>query len=367
MKQVQQKVVLSRQVWLVLASLCSILLICSYAVFKNDQQTKQHASETEVEQHETVVLAGKQDERSPGSPAGLRYESQHGPLPPSLRGTELDHTLAVDAQGHLRVSSDIRMVFDYFLSAIHEESVETLVSRINEYLEHYLEQPALDEAKSILLAYIDLKKALYDYELERSEQVQAMMEQGMSPANKARYLSMLEDQLNERNTLRATHLPAEVHQAFYHSEEAYDSYTLSRMKVMANESLTQKEKNRQLEIIDSMTAPEIVAGREEAQIVENLTNKTKELQEAKASKEEIHQLRVDMLGEEAAQRFAKLDSERAEWNTRLADYLQKRKQILALEGLSEQDKNAQVEDLRASSFDAREQIRVRAYENRDQA
>jgi len=308
------------------------------------------------------VKTGTQD-TPPKTPA-LSYESRYGDLPESLEGTTLMQDLAVDEAGHLRVSNDLRMIFDYFLSAVTEEPVETIIARIDEYLEHHLESPALNEAREILQAYIALKESLYDYEIEHTGAVRNLIENGIASGSPDAYLSLLEEQLSARNALRAEHLPAEVHEAFYAREEAYDRYTLERMRVNANDGLSEADKALMLAQIDASAPEDLVAERKEAQKLETLQSQTQLLRESGAQEEDIHSLRAEAYGEEAAERFAKLDQERALWDQRLNTYLEQKQAILETPGLSEQDKTNQIERLRSSQFDKREQIRVKVLENR---
>ncbi len=291
----------------------------------------------------------------------LNYPSRIGALPETLKDTRLQASLAVDDDGHLRVSSDLRMVFDYFLSAVTEESVDTIIARIDEYLSHHLESPALEEARNILHAYISLKQSLYDYELERSDQIRTLME--MENKDASTYLAMLENQLSERNALRSEHLPADVHEAFYAREEAYDRYTLERMRINADGSLSDADKQELLVQLDTASPDYLVAERQEAQKLDTLMRQTQSLRKAGADENDIEALRRDMYGEEASERFAKLDQERAEWNARLQRYIQERDAILANPGLGEADKQTQIQSLLESGFDEREQIRVKVQAN----
>ena len=74
-----------------------------------------------------------------------------------------------------------------------------------------------------------------------------------------------------------------------------------------------------------------------------------------------------MLGEEAAERFDALDQERADWNKRINDYLEKREAILSNDGLSQQAKQDQINRIRQNDFDTREQIRIGVYERKADA
>jgi hypothetical protein len=81
-------------------------------------------------------------------------------LPNSLQGTEVDGELEVDANGHLKITNGVRHVFDYFLSAIGEEPLETILARIRAYIRHKLPNMAAGEAEQLLDNYIAYKRGL---------------------------------------------------------------------------------------------------------------------------------------------------------------------------------------------------------------
>ncbi len=297
----------------------------------------------------------------------LTYKSRLRALPESLKGTFMDQSLHADAQGDLRISSDIKRVFDYFLSTIEEEELDVILARIDEYLNHYLDEPALSQSKQVLAQYIELKQALYDFELSRSESLKAMMESGELMADKDRYLQLLREQLIAQSDLRSQHLDAEVYEAFYASEEAYDQYSLARLLVEADEDLSSDEKVSRLAQIDAQAPSEIIESRKEAQITDDLKARIAQVEQAGGGYEEIRAVRVDMFGTEAADRFDALDQERAQWKARLDSFLNQRQKIMSMEGLSVEERQAQVDNLRASQFDSREQIRVKVYERKAEA
>ncbi|KZY96847.1 hypothetical protein A3743_21685 [Oleiphilus sp. HI0072] len=294
----------------------------------------------------------------------LAYESRLGTLPDSLQGTQMQQSLQVDDQGNLRISSDIKRVFDYFLSTIEEEELDIVLARIDEYLSYYLQEPALTQSKQILAQYISLKQALYDYELSRSESIKGMMESGELMADKGRYVALLSEQLNAQSEMRAQYLDAEVYEAFYASEEAYDQYTLARLSVEAEEGLSEEEKAQRLAQVDAQAPYDIIESRREARITDELNARVAKIEEEGGGYDEVRAVRVEMFGVEAAERFDTLDQERAQWQARIDSFLDQRQEILLIEGLSAEERQAQVDTLRASQFDSREQIRVKVYERK---
>tara|TARA_R110001592_G_scaffold288331_1_gene557330 strand:- start:2544 stop:3635 length:1092 start_codon:yes stop_codon:yes gene_type:complete len=295
----------------------------------------------------------------------LPYKSIYGPLPGTLEGTVMQQALAVDEDGNLRISSDIKRVFDFFLSSIEEEDLSVILNRIQEYLDYSLDEPALSQATEIMTQYIALKKALFDFEVERSESLKAIMEQSGNKGDA--YLFLLKEQLDAQRDLRSLHLSPETHEAFFADEEAFDSYSLARMQVNADEGLSEEEKQARFAEIDAQAPSDIVESRKAAQVTDILKAKTQVLKASGASQQEIKALRTEMLGAEAAERFAVLDQERANWAQRIESYLLKRQAILSNDGLSEQTKQQQINELRQSEFDSREQIRLTVYEGRADA
>lgn len=293
----------------------------------------------------------------------LPYRSQYGPLPSSLEGTLMRQSLSVDPNGNLRISADIRRVFEFFLAAVEEEDLSVILKRIQEYLDFNLDEPALGQALRVMTQYVDFKKALFDYETERSKALEVYLDSSVTLSTNA-YVQLLDEQLQMKKYLRGLYLDPQVHKAFYADEEVYDDYSLARISVQADKSLSLAEKRQRLEEIDSQAPEELVASRREAQIIDILKAETQRLKEQGAESEEIQQLRTQLLGAEAAERFDKLDQERAIWQHRIDDYLQHRESILSLQGLGEPEKLQQVEELRQRLFDNKERIRVSVYERK---
>lgn len=346
-----------------------VAILASILVLKDNFQ-QEEASRKPQEADLMPPIPGKSDKSSvPEKPKTvasetiLPYKSQHGPMPATLEGTIMRQSLAVDDAGNLRISSDIQRIFDFFLSAIEQEDLSVILLRITEYLDYYLDPPALDQALAIMDQYVAFKKALFEFELERTESLKALIE---SPAGLTgdSYIALLEEQLSAQKDLRSLHLDPQVHEAFYVDEEIYDEYSLARMKVQADKTLSETDKQAKLAEIDAHAPPELVESRKESQLTDILKQKTTALKAEGADASEIKALRTDMLGPEAAERFEVLDQERAQWQQRVDDYLVQRQRILSAEGLSDLARLEQINQLRKSLFDEREQIRVSVYEKR---
>ncbi|HDM8042196.1 TPA: lipase secretion chaperone [Vibrio campbellii] len=78
--------------------------------------------------------------------------------------------------------------------------------------------------------------------------------------------------------------------------------------------------------------------------------------------QEKYLTRVDLVGEEGAQRLQALDDKRAAFNASLDDYFKKRAEILNNDFLGEEEKNLEIGGLREQSFAEKQWRRIEALE-----
>ncbi|EDL68460.1 lipase secretion chaperone [Vibrio campbellii] len=78
--------------------------------------------------------------------------------------------------------------------------------------------------------------------------------------------------------------------------------------------------------------------------------------------QEKYLTRVNLVGEEGAQRLQALDDKRAAFNTSLDDYLKKRAEILNNDFLGEEEKKLEIAGLREQSFEEKQWRRIEALE-----
>ncbi|NLB99887.1 MAG: lipase secretion chaperone [Pseudomonas formosensis] len=275
----------------------------------------------------------------PIAPARLTPAAQE---PTSLRGTEVDGELLVDARGNLVLTSQVRHLFDYFLSLIGEESSQQARQRIRDHLTAQLEEPARSQALELLETYLDYQYQLVDLE--------------------ARFpvAERLEDLLAREQAvqqLRARLFSREAHEAFFAGEEIYNNFTLERLTIQQDPSLSDREKGLAIEALRE-NLPEEMQQLLVPQIHNDLREQTLALRAAGADEGRIRQLRMGMLGPEATERLEELDRSRAEWRERVAAFQQERERILSQPGLAESDRRAAVNALLEEQFTANERLRL---------
>ncbi|MGD1449376.1 lipase secretion chaperone [Vibrio harveyi] len=139
------------------------------------------------------------------------------------------------------------------------------------------------------------------------------------------------------------------------------------------------EENRLRQLaIDKLTIreTELDADSQQQILEENLASQPKYIQQSERnnalvielnqtsemSAQEKYLARVDLVGEEGAERLQTLDEQRASFNASLNDYLEKRAEIINNDFLGEEEKKTEIAGLREQSFEQKQWRRVEALE-----
>lgn len=270
-------------------------------------------------------------------------------LPASLHDTEVDGGFELDADGNLIITNRIRQLFDYFLSAQGEESLPTIVQRLRAYIHNTLSGEAAAEAEQLLENYIGYLDDV------------ATLDSTVTPGQ-AIDPAQLRAQKAQLAAIRAGRFDAVANDAFFAEEEAYDRYTLARLEVMQDENLSADERASRLAALENQLPPELQESMRDITRYQDLQTLTREWQETDGNPANLQQMRENLIGREAAERLAKLDQERTQWQGRVDSWLLEREAILSNTGISEADKERQIDAARNRLFNEQEQIRVRSLE-----
>ncbi|NNB85989.1 lipase chaperone [Corallococcus exiguus] len=282
----------------------------------------------------------------PGAVVTASPDSQAGaplpPLPGSLKDTEEDGAVLVDASGHLVPNADLRRLFNYYLSATGEEPVSLIRERILAALRaKKLPAAAMDEAVQVLddyLAYLEAAR-------------------GLGSKGSAATMDTAE-RLESLRKLRREHLGGAA-DGLFGQEEAVDAVAVERLKLMKDASLTKEEREQRMAALEERLPPDVRASREEAVRPLRQQAVEQELLAAGATAADLHQHRLSTVGPEATGRLEALDAERAQWKQRLADFRAKR-EALAQSEPDPTRRQAAVQRLLFDSFTPEERLRVEA-------
>lgn len=264
-----------------------------------------------------------------------------GPLPPSLADTR-PPSLTLDANGNLVVNLEVRDLFEYFLSALGEEDIDAVSARLAAWLQATLPPAAAARAWEIFGTYLEYRAAQGNMNEQATDNPDELL-----------------TRLDRMSALRRDSLGAEVADAFFRTEEAYDRDALQRLQLARNGTLTPEARARRLAQLDSALPPELLAARRESTSIEEMSRTVDLMRSNGASDAEIQATRERLLGVGAAQRLADLDGEHAEWNQRYRDYATQRDAIQAA-SLADSDRALAIQALRLRLFSAQEAIRVDA-------
>ena len=257
----------------------------------------------------------------------------------SLRGTDIDGEVLLDANGRVVLDIGLRRLFDYYLSLVGERDIIQIRALLKA---HLLGKYSPANADSVLLyfdRYTDYLNALTDLKIGN--------------------IAKPEDRLQKVAELRKKILGAEMALAFFAEEETLAALTLKRMAIAEDKNLSAGEKNRLLAELD---ASENYSARTEADTAALITEQTRQLDALKLSDAERTAEREALWGKEAAARLTQLDRQRAQWDARIEQYLLERSRIDANRGLSDVARAQAIANLRATQFNDAEQRRIASLE-----
>lgn len=287
--------------------------------------------------------ADERPSRLVGQHQGVELPEQ---LPGSLEGTEMPRQWArVDANGHLIPTPALRQLFEYYLSALGEETLPQLVARIERALAA-LDEPARSEAMATLGDYLDYKLAVG--ELEDSY--------GTSNALDA---NELQRRMTEVQALRRTYLDADTADAFFSTDEAVDRFQVERLRISQDDGLTEEEKAQRIAQLEEQLPEPLRKARRETRRFAEYERAQRELAD---DPEALQDYRESLFGEEGARRLEQVEAEQRDWERRWAAY---REEVQALDqsGLAGPELDAAIERLREQHFSEQERVRVEALDS----
>lgn len=267
-------------------------------------------------------------------------------LPASLAGTSVPEGWArTDRLGNLIPTPHLRQLFEYFLSALGEESLQQLVARIQAALS-VLDEPARSQALATLGNYLEYKLAVSDLEQSYGEV------SGLGAGEMQRRMA-------EIQALRRTWLDADTADAFFADDEAVDRFQIEKLRITSDDSLTDEQKAEALRRAESSLPEPLRKAREETRRFADYEQVRRELADDPRA---LEAWRQEAFGEAAADRLARLEEEQKNWDRRWQVYSQERDRLLS-PGLAEPERQQALERLRASHFNETEQVRAEALDS----
>ncbi|MET1081243.1 MAG: lipase secretion chaperone [Pseudomonas sp.] len=271
-----------------------------------------------------------------------------GPLPASLRGASPDVRLRTDAHGNLIAHADSLHLFEFYLSALLEEPLETCLNRISRALGAQLQGTALAQARDLLRRYLEYKVALTGLE-----------QRALNPGGSDDYdLNAIDARQQQLQALRLSHFSEEENRAFFSQEQQYDTYMRQALALNQAKGLEPGQREQALADLEQQLPEPMRQARREVTRQTQLYEDSEALKRQGASAEQLYRLRAQALTPAAASALAELDQRQAQWQMRVEGFRQARAE-LAGSGLSAVDQRTALEQLIERDFTAQEQRQIR--------
>lgn len=276
-------------------------------------------------------------------------------LPRSLTGTQVDGEIIIDENKQLVVTEGLRRLFDYFLSSLGEEDEAVIFARVESYIRHHTPEPAASQAVAIFDQYITYLKAIPEIEQRYGNlQLQAAKSGELD-------LNVVAQQKQDVAKLRQQYFTKETITAFFSAEDEYDDYSMEMVRIDQNQQLTdvQKEATRQ-NYISRMPDNTIKASITQQANLNELMNRTTQMQAKGATAQELYNMRRDLVGAPAAARLAQVDAEDANFAQRFDQY-QAQKQRLLNQSTDKVQIQNQINQVEQQLFNEAERKRLSGY------
>ncbi|ENN6982534.1 lipase secretion chaperone [Vibrio parahaemolyticus] len=249
---------------------------------------------------------------------------------PQSKMAQSQHDTAIDL-------SSQKDFFEYSLSGLGEHSLEEIQENVEESIS---QQNSLGIDVELFQTYLAYKRALSKLELLEDTTLSLNQLQRLNEAILNLQLEYFNDQhisqlFDEENRLRQLAIEKLVIKTY---EQDSDSQQL-----LLNQALSEQ--------------PEYIQQSERNNALTRQLDQT-----ALLSSQDKYLARVELVGEEGAQRLQTLDEQRATFETELTNYLEKRADILDDDFLDSEEKQLEIANLRKQSFETTQWRRIEALE-----
>ena len=330
---------LQKYKWIILfSSLIFIILLLILWLKPQSSNTKQDHQPHLTENTSTAYQQGTVAQQLPQHPT---FQSL------SQQDTEINCQLAVDAGNRLIVNENTKNCFEYFITQYGEKTIEQLKADFITYAKATYQEPLLGQLLDLWDRYMQYRSLLGSIE-----------KPSIDPESAAYYRQIF----NSIHQLKKRFFSDYEIEGLFGQESIYDQYTLDRMDIHADKSLSEKQKAEKLQALINDLPQDWQENLKQLNQLEDLRNLTSQIKARGGSAEDIRQMRLNLVGPEATQRLETLDTERSEWKSRVTSYLDQRDEINQ-SSMSNTAKQQAIENLRQQSFKSpQEQLRAETFE-----
>ncbi|WP_180124460.1 lipase secretion chaperone [Acinetobacter sp. YH12097] len=326
------------KLWLIIALV--VIAVAAFIFWLAPKASQNDPSDQSIQQKNTPLAQGESSTAQATSGSSL--------LSPSQQDTEVNCQISMDGSNHLIVNEQTRNCFEYFITQYGEKSIDQIKKDFKAYIAQGHKEPALSQIYD-----------LWDRYMKYREQLGNLQPPSDDKESPQYYRSIYSSTQNLRKQFFSDY---EI-EGLFGKENTYHEYTLKRMEVVNDKKLSESEKAKKLKALFDELPEDWKENLEQINKLEDLRKLTADIKARGGSSEEIHQMRLNLVGPEATQRLENLDSQRSSWKSSVNQYLTERDSIVK-SNMSDSAKQQAVQQLRNQHFKSKEdQLRVSTFES----
>ncbi|MGH8809726.1 MAG: lipase secretion chaperone, partial [Noviherbaspirillum sp.] len=189
-----------------------------------------------------VFFGVTQFRQDDAAPAKLRDDPNLFSFVRSMEGSVPDGEIKADGDA-LVVDTELRLLYDYFLTAVGEKTVDEIRAEIEREIDKRLKSAPAAEAKRLLARYLDYKRELV--EVEKNAQL-------AGPS-----LAAMRARIEAMHRTRAKFFSGREAEGLFGADDTYDADALARLEVLQDKSLTDAQKKEKIAALDAALPAEV--------------------------------------------------------------------------------------------------------------
>lgn len=266
----------------------------------------------------------------------------------SQSGIDVNCQLQVTPQGNLIVNRQTKDCYEFFITQYGEKPLTQIKTDFKSYIDQQYQSPTHDQILDLWQRYLDYRQAL------------GGLTQPINVAKDSVDYFRATDQLIQ-NLRQRYFSPVEL-TGLFGDENIYTDYTLERLAILDDKKLSESEKAVKLQALLNTLPEDLQNNIKQIQTLDTLHKLTASIKARGGTIQDIRQMRVNLVGAEAASRLEALDSERLNWKTQVTQYLNSRDQLLQ-SSMSDHAKQQAIAALRQRTFSqSSDALRVQSFE-----
>lgn len=274
--------------------------------------------------------------------------TQQQPLPRSLIGLKTPMTLDIDSYGDLIINNKIIKLFDFYLTAIGEEPLESIIERVRLQLANTLSSKAFTQAFSLFENYIRYLNQLTVLKSSYSGEPQSIATIAQAKA--------------QVHQLRTQFFSPQQIDVFWGKYDQYERYMLTKVTINSNPTLSAQQKAHAINELDNNAPSWLISQRQQTTQLNDYREQHQALINQGADTHQINELIRQQFNPQAAERLVALQHSRQQWQHRLSQYRNELDLLLSVE-TDNITRDEQIAALREDHFSEQEIKRINALDS----